>query len=184
MNNRKPDSKQARQEILYHWREAAPNDRFAHLVRDAGRSCVRALQIRLAAENVSFGHWTFLRILWQTDGITQRDLSARAGVMEPTTFAGLKSLENLGYITRRHAPNNKKNVYIYLTLRGRALQKRLEPLAEEVNRIAVRGVPAEDVAITRKTLLAVIENLAQDEIASSPNTKVPASRTRRGLGLQ
>ena len=162
---RKPDNGQVRQEILRHWREAVPNDRLAHLVRDAGRSCVRALQIRLARESLSFGLWTFLRILWQADGIKQRDLSLRAGVMEPTTFAGLKTLEQLGYVTRHQAANNRKNVYVHLTPRGRALRKKLEPLAEEVNIIAMRGVPPGDVETTRKTLLAVIENLARDEIA-------------------
>ena len=114
----KTESRQVRQEILHHWREAAPNDRFAHLVRDAGRSCVRALQIRLAREALSFGLWTFLRILWHTDGITQRDLSIRAGVMEPTAFTGLKALVKLGYITRKQAPNNKRNIYIHLTRKG------------------------------------------------------------------
>jgi DNA-binding MarR family transcriptional regulator len=173
----KTESRQVRQEILHHWREAAPNDRFAHLVRDAGRSCVRALQIRLARESVSFGLWTFLRILWQTDGITQRDLSVRAGVMEPTAFTGLKALDKLGYITRKQAPNNKKNVYIHLTRKGRALRKKLEPLAEEVNRIAVRGVPPADVAATRKTLLAVIENLARDEIISAAKLRPLRARS-------
>ena len=77
---KKSEGRDVRQEILHHWREAAPNDRLAHLVRDAGRSCVRALQMRLEEHSVSFGHWTFLRILWQTDGLTQRELSLRAGV--------------------------------------------------------------------------------------------------------
>ena len=40
---------------------------------------MRALQARLAAHGVSFGHWTFLRILWERDGLTQRELSAEAG---------------------------------------------------------------------------------------------------------
>ena len=165
MKDRKPEARQARREILRHWRETAPNDRLAHLVRDAGRSCVRALQIRLARESVSFGQWTLLRILWDTDGITQRDLSTRAGVMESTTFAALKSLEEQGHIARKQTPENRKNVYIFLTAVGRGLRKTLEPLAEEVNRIAVRGIAERDIASTRKTLLAVIENLAQDEIA-------------------
>ena len=160
-------SRDVRQEILHHWREAAPNDRLAHLVRDCGRACVRALQLRLAEHDVSFGHWTFLRILWANDGLTQRDLSARAGVTEPTAFAALKGMEDRGLIARHQTPENRKNVYIKLTAKGRALRKTLEPLAEEVNRIAVTGVPAKDVAATRSTLLAIIENLAQDEIGSS-----------------
>ena len=63
------------QSILRHWREAVPDDRLAHLVKDATRALVRALQMRLAEHAVSFGHWTFLRILWEGDGLTQRELS-------------------------------------------------------------------------------------------------------------
>ena len=77
--------------ILRHWRDAVPNDRMAHLVRDATRALVRALQERLARHDVPFGHWAFLRILWETDGLTQRELSREAGVMEPTTFAALNA---------------------------------------------------------------------------------------------
>jgi DNA-binding MarR family transcriptional regulator len=163
----KVNAKDTRLAILHHWREAAPNDRLAHLVRDAGRACMRALQLRLAEHDVSFGHWTFLRILWRADGITQRDLSVQAGVMEPTTFAALNAMEKLGYVRRKQAPNNKKNVYVFLTRKGRALEKRLVPLAEDVNRIAIRRVRSSDIAITRKTLLAVIENLTADELSST-----------------
>jgi len=154
------------QALLQHWREAVPNDRLAHLVKDATRALVRALSARLAPHDVPFGHWTFLRILWESDGLTQRELSARAGVMEPTTFTALKAMERRGYITRNRAPTNKKNVYIHLTPKGRALKKKLVPLAEDVNAIAIRGVRAADVATTRTTLLAFIENLAKDERAS------------------
>ena len=45
---------------------------------------------------------------------------------------------------------------------GRALKRKLVPLAEEVNRVAVRGVRSADVAATRRTLLAVLENLARE----------------------
>src|SRR3989449_11632334 len=58
-------------------------DRLAHLTKDAWRGFVRALQWHLAAHGVSFGHWTFLRILWERDGLTQRELSGEGGGMEP-----------------------------------------------------------------------------------------------------
>jgi DNA-binding MarR family transcriptional regulator len=138
----------------------------AHLVRDAAKGLMRALQMRLAEYDVSFGHWTFLRILWEQDGLTQRELSEQAGVMEPTTFSALKTLESRGYIKRSHTENNKKNVYIHLTPKGRGLKAKLVPLALEVNRIAVSGASSADVAATRKTLLRMIENLAEDEDAS------------------
>ena len=134
------------QTILRHWREAVPNERLAHLVKDATRALVRALQMRLAEHAVSFGHWTFLRILWEGDRLTQRELSDRAGVMEPTTFSALKAMERLGYIRRRQFAGDRKKIYVLLTAKGRALRDRLVPLAEDVNRIAVRGVKPAAIA--------------------------------------
>jgi len=46
---------------------------------------------------------------------------------------------------------------------SKALKRALVPLAEEVNRVAVRGVRASDTTATRRTLLSVLENLARDE---------------------
>ena len=165
------------QAILRHWRDAVPNDRLAHLVKDATRALVRALQMRLMEHAVSFGHWTFLRILWETDGITQRALSEEAGVMEPTTFSALKAMEKLGYITRGQMPDNKKNVYIHLTPKGRSLRSKLVPLAEEVNSVAVRGLKATELAAARSVLLAIIENLARNELESTnKRRRVPSTR--------
>ena len=147
---------------------------------------MRALQSRLAAHGVTFGHWTFLRILWEREGLTQRELSEEAGVMEPSTFAAIRAMEELGYVTRSQVPENRKNVYVHLTPKGRALRRKLEPLAEEVNAIAVRGASAEDRAATRRTLLLIVDNLgrhAPAKAARSPRTgratrrASPASRT-------
>ena len=162
------------QTILRHWREAVPNDRLAHLVKDATRALVRGLQMRLAEHKVSFGHWTFLRILWEGDGLTQRELSEQAGVMEPTTFSALKAMERLGYILRRPVGGDRKKVYVLLTPKGRTLKSRLVPLAEDVNKIAVRGVKAADIAVTRAVLLAIIENLARGDRAL--DRRMPSTR--------
>jgi DNA-binding MarR family transcriptional regulator len=162
------------QAILRHWRESVPNDRLAHLVKDATRALLRALQTRLSPHGVPLGHWTFLRILWDKDGITQRVLSEQAGVMEPTTFSALKSMERLGYVTRRQLPGNKKKVFVFLTPKGRLLRPKLVPFAEEVNRIAMRGVKPDDITTTRNTLLAIIESLAEDEAGAIG--RIPSTR--------
>ncbi|HVL34879.1 MAG TPA: MarR family transcriptional regulator [Burkholderiales bacterium] len=148
------------------WQKAVPNDRLAHIVKDTTRALVRALTVRLAGHGVSFGHWTFLRILWEHDGLTQRELSELAGVMEPTTYSAIKAMEELGYVSRRQLPDNRKNVYVHLTARGRALKDKLVPLAEEVNRIATRGVKPEDVAATRRALVAMLANLEEERKAN------------------
>ena len=140
-----------------------PNDRLAHLIRDTERAFRRALQLRLAAHDVPFGHWAFLRILWERDGLTQKELSEQAGVMEPTTFAALKVMEERGYIERKQLPTNRKNVYVHLTRAGRALKKKLVPLAEDTNRVSIKGLSSSDLLTVRKVMLTMIENLAEDE---------------------
>jgi DNA-binding MarR family transcriptional regulator len=71
-------------------------------------------------------------------------------------------MEKLGYITRQKMG---KQVRIFVTPKGAALKQRVVPAAEEVNKLALAGLGADDLAATRRTLLAMIENLAADESA-------------------
>ena len=101
--------------------------------------------------------------------------------MEPTTASALRTMQRLGYVTRRQHPENRKNVYVYLTPKGRALKEKLVPLAEEVNGIAVRGARAEDVAATRRLLITMLENLSRDDaLREAVSSKSPpAARAPR-----
>jgi len=164
-------------QAILDWHAAVPDDRLAHLVRDARRGLGRCLQMRLVEHGVASGHWTFLRILWVREGFTQRELSELAGVMEPTAFAALHAMEKLGYVTRQRRPDNRKNIYVYLTDEGRALREKLVPLAEEINGMAVQGLSAEEVAVMRKGLHLMIENLATyEEGAVNERRRVPSTR--------
>jgi DNA-binding MarR family transcriptional regulator len=165
--------------MLRHWHEAVPNDRMAHLVKDATRGFLRALQVRLARHDVQLGHWTFLRILWERDGLTKRELSMEAGVMEPTTVVALKAMEQLGYVTLEQRPDNRKNVYVFLTPLGKKLKRVLVPLAEEVNAVALKGISAMDIDATRRALLVMIGNLGGDVSEERPSPKRSTARPSR-----
>ena len=128
--------------LVSHWRDAVPDDRIAHLIRDVSRAFVRDLSLRLERHEIPVGHWTFLRVLWENDGITQKELSDRVGVMEPTTFAAVRSLESMGYVVRKQHLPNRKNVFVCLTPQGRALKRKLVPLAVAANEQAARGIAA------------------------------------------
>jgi len=100
--------------------------------------------------------------LWQKDGLTQRELSLRAGVMEPTTYTAIQAMQALGYIEVRHLLDNKKNKHVFLTPFGQELRKVLVPLAQETNRISVKGLSAQEVKDARKVLLHLLHNLVHD----------------------
>ena len=172
MATRKPDSP-----VSITPSDEIEEERLAHLVKDAARAYIRALQLRLAEHSVSYGHWTILRILWRHDGLSQRELSELAGVTEPTTFAAVKALEALGYVERTHLPGNKKKVHVFLSKTGRALRRKLEPLATEVNTLSVEGVSEEDVLTTRRVLITIAQRLVADEMAlAERGRRVPSTQ--------
>jgi len=170
---------------LSEWRKSLPNERLAHLVRDAERHFKRSLQLRLSEHNISFGHWAFLRILWERDGLTQRQLSALTGLMEPTTHSAILRLQELGLVKRSHKAGNRKKLFVYLTDRGRALKDVLVPLAEDVNREATVGIADSDLEVTRRTLLALIDNLARDEAAAlERGMRITATRDQNKMDAE
>lgn len=58
-------------------------------------------ETQFAWHGVPFRHWAFLRVLWESSGLTKKELSERAGVMEPTAFTTMRAMEAQGYIVRR-----------------------------------------------------------------------------------
>lgn len=170
---RKTKARPARAQAPSHWREQLHDERLTHLIRTAFRCSSAALQRRLKEHGVAYGHWTFLRILWQTDGLTQRQLSVQAGVTEASTATALQVMERMGYIARQKLPENRKEVRVFLTARGTTLRSVLVGCAEDVNGVVAAGIAEEDLAVTRRTLLAIIDNLARDTAAASPRPPAP-----------
>ncbi|WP_242656776.1 MarR family winged helix-turn-helix transcriptional regulator [Salipiger marinus] len=173
----------------FHMDETAPSghedfdpklteERLARLVRLAARAFNRSLQMRLQDEGITFGQWIFLRILWYNDGLSQRELSQRAHLTEPTAHAALTKLEKQGVITRQKMDGNKRTLQIFLTPKGWELRDRLEPMAHDVNLISLKGLEEDEVRVLRKGLLAIITNLEADEnAAAEQGIKVPATRS-------
>ncbi len=149
-------------ELLNHWHEIFPNDRMRHLIVALGRAYRRSMQNRLAPYEVNFAHWIFLRTLWVRDGLTQSELSAETGLMASTVLVALRSMEAVGYVELRRLPENRRNVFVHLTPMGRRLKKKLLPLADEVNEIALKKLRTTEIAEVHRHLLVIFDNLLRD----------------------
>jgi MarR family transcriptional regulator for hemolysin len=147
---------------------ADPTNSIGYLTRIAFRAFSRALEVRTAPHGVSSGQWRFLRVLWREDGLTQRELSRRVGMREPTTVIALKSLERSGFVVRRKSVEDRRKAHVFLTPEAKALQPVLLPAVAEVNAIALAGLSPSEIAVLRKALTQVGRNLAAeaDEYAS------------------
>ena len=105
----------------------------------------RLLQTRIAPYGVQLGMWYFLRVLWDEDGLTQRELSNRIGIMEPTTLHTLATMERSGLIKRVRNTVDRRKTNVFLTPKGRRLQKILLPIAAQVVTDLTRGFTKREV---------------------------------------
>ena len=133
----------------------------AHLLRDAQRAISRCLAARIATYGVSIGQWYFLRALWEEDGLTQRELSHRVGMMEPTTVTALNGMEKRGLVKRVRNSQDRRKMNIFLTDKGKSLRDTLMPFEEEVNRLAVEGMEPAAAEALEAGLRRVIGNLSE-----------------------
>lgn len=140
--------------------EYPPEVSVGHQVRWAHRALQRELEERLRPYVISLGMWYFLRVLWENDGQTQRELSEAVGMTEPTTVAALHAMEKRGLAVR--VPNNtdRRKSNIYLTKPARDLRDLLLSEAREVNRTATIGISQGEIEQFFVTLGKIRRNLA------------------------
>jgi len=141
---------------------ALSDERIAHVIRELSRAFQNSLEKRLLSHGVSFGFWAYLRELWNEDGVSQRDLSDRIGLTGPTTHSVIKRMAKAGLVELRPIREDKPRRLIYLSRRGRELRGILEPLAEEVNALAVKDIAGDRLQALRRDLLKIHDNLSAD----------------------
>jgi MarR family transcriptional regulator, organic hydroperoxide resistance regulator len=130
-----------------------------YLVRDAHRAFQRLLERRIAPYGVTRGQWYFLRVLWTTDGLSQRELSARVGMMEPTTVIALRSMEKAGLIRRVRSGDDRRKVRVLLTAKAKRLRNELLGVARIITDEAEEGISARDLASFRRVIARMTINL-------------------------
>jgi len=129
-------------------------------VRLTHRSIQRLLQSRIEPYGVQLGMWYLLRVLWNEDGLTQRELSHRVEIMEPTTLQTIAAMERSGLIKRVRNATDRRKMNVFLTKKGRQLEAQLLPVAVEVVNEVVRGFTEEEVQRFLGFLRAIQRNLS------------------------
>jgi DNA-binding MarR family transcriptional regulator len=130
-----------------------------YLVRDAHRAFQRLLERRIAPHGVTRGQWYFLRVLWTKDGLSQRELSERVGMMEPTTVIALRSMEKTGLIRRVRSTDDRRVTHVRLTPKAKRMRDGLLKLARGINAQAQEGISADDIAVFRRVITQMTANL-------------------------
>jgi DNA-binding MarR family transcriptional regulator len=143
--------------------EFPPRLSSGYLVRDAHRAFQRLLERRIGPFGVTRGQWYFLRVLWITEGLSQRELSARVGMMEPTTVIALRSMEKSGLIRRVQGDDDRRKVLVFLTAKARRLRAELLSVARTITAEAEEGIAPRDLVAFRRIVARMTENLDRIE---------------------
>jgi len=132
-----------------------PLKSLGYQVRATHRAFARLLQQHLAKHGINNGFWYVLRVLWEKEGLTQRELADEVNLRESSMMLMLKAMENDGLIRRVRDRADRRRVRTHLTAKGRRLKRRALPNAGAINAIAARGLTATE----RKTVLAVLRKV-------------------------
>jgi DNA-binding MarR family transcriptional regulator len=123
------------------------------LVVDFGRST-------LAPHRLSIAMWRVLAALSSDDGQRQIDLAAMTSIDVSTLSRVVSGLVRMGLVTRMRSATNSREVVVRLSGKGAGLVARMIPRAIAAERSAIAGVPAKDLAVVRRSLRRMYENLA------------------------
>jgi MarR family transcriptional regulator, organic hydroperoxide resistance regulator len=130
-----------------------------YLVRDAHRAFQRLLETRIAPFGVTRGQWYFLRVLWDKDGLSQRELSERVGMMEPTTVVALRGMEEAGLVRRVRSLDDRRRVQVWLTAKAKRLRAKMLPVARVINEQAGAGIGSKELVAFRTVISRMTANL-------------------------
>lgn len=159
-STKRPAAKRSNGVRLAHY--TSTRDSVGFVVREVWRLFARCLAPRIAREGVSIGMWFVLRMLWDEDGMTQRELGERVGINGPTMVTALNSMERAGLVKRVHNQADRRKINIFLTERGRKLKSKLWPMAAEVLALGLSGLNRSQVQTLNKMLAQVRQNLERD----------------------
>ena len=123
-----------------------PKLSYGYQSRATHRAFDRLLQQELRKHGLGNGFWYVLRVLWESEGMSQRELADAVNLTESSTVIMLENMNKAGLVRRRKDPEDGRRQRVYLTPKARRLKDKLLPLAFELNAVAAEGIDEADLA--------------------------------------
>jgi DNA-binding MarR family transcriptional regulator len=117
-------------------------------------------QNALARHRLSIAMWRVLAVLSNDGGQRQVDVAAKTSIDVSTLSRVVTRLVKMGLVTRTRSTTNSREVMVRLTPKGVSVVTRLIPKAIAAERTAIAGVQPKDLAVVRRSLRRMYQNLA------------------------
>ena len=126
-------------------KNADPNVSYGYQSRATHRAFDRLLQKHLGKHKLANGFWYVLRVLWEQEGMSQRELADAANLTESSAVIMLENMRKAGLVRRKKDPEDRRRQRVYLTAKARRLRTKLLPIAFDVNALASDGINKTDL---------------------------------------
>lgn len=128
-------------------------------VKRTQRVLSRALQMHLAKDEIPIGMWYFLRVLWEEDGLSQKEISERAAATAAVATEQLQNMEARGLIRREKGLKDRRKVHFFLTPKGSGLKEQMLQYPKAIESVALKGFSAGEIGFLRLMLTNIRTNL-------------------------
>lgn len=135
-------------------------DSIDFLIRDTRRLLLKCIETRLAQHGIPLGAWFPLRILYEEDGITQRELSRKLGYLDAAAGAIVEVMERLQLVRRKRNADDRRKINVFLTPMGRRMGKLTIRHMQEINDQIEAGFSKRDAETLRRLLRRAHDNLS------------------------
>lgn len=115
----------------------------------------------LAPFDLTIDMWRLLAVLSYRGAQRQVDLVAMTSIEASTVSRLVTRLARMGLVTRKRSETSNREVVIELTAKGRGQVERIIPSAHKLEQAAVAGIPAKDMAVVKRSLRRMYENMAR-----------------------
>ena len=133
-----------------------------YLVNRLGGALVATMTDKaLAASDLTIDMWRLLAVLSYRGAQRQVDLVDMTSIEASTVSRLVTRLARMGLVTRERSETSNREVVIELTAKGRAQVERIIPFAHKLEQIAAAGVPDKDMAVVKRSLRRMYENMAR-----------------------
>jgi DNA-binding MarR family transcriptional regulator len=117
----------------------------------------------LAAHNLTIDLWRVLAVLAYRGAQRQVDLVGMTSIEASTVSRLVTRLIRMGLVTRKRSETSNREVVVELAAKGRALVDRIIPNAHRLEQVAAGGIPARDMAVVKRSLRRMFENVTQKQ---------------------
>jgi len=119
-----------------------------------------AFKAALARHKIPWSAWYYLRVLWETDNISQRELTQRVGAMQPNTVSTLRNMKKAGLVTIERLPSDRRSTRVRLTPKARRMMERVLPEVLERRQLtALEGFSEREEAELKRLLNKMCDNV-------------------------